>query len=144
MKINDKPIVVEETFNSSISDVWKAITELDQMQKWYFDNIPAFKAEVGFENEFIIKNEGRVFPHKWKITEVIPLKKISYSWNFEGYPGSSISEFELSEEKDLVMLRLTVIVLEDFPDDIPEFKRESCLGGWNYFIKGNLKNYLEN
>jgi len=143
MKINDEPIVVEQTFNSSLSDVWNAITELDQMHKWYFDNIPAFKAEVGFETEFIIENEGRVFPHKWKITEVVPLKKIAYSWNFEGYSGSSISEFELFKEKDLVKLRLTVIVLEDFPENIPEFKRESCIGGWNYFINQRLKEYLE-
>jgi hypothetical protein len=38
---------------------------------------------------------------------------------------------------------LTVEVLEDFPDDIPEFRRESCIGGWNYFINHRLKEYLD-
>ncbi len=30
----------------------------------------------------------------------------------------------------------------DFPDDVPEFERESCLGGRQYFIGQALKAYL--
>jgi len=30
-----------------------------------------------------------------------------------------------------------------FPDDIPEFKRESGVEGWNYLIKKSLKAFLE-
>lgn len=36
------------------------------------------------------------------------------------------------------------IVLESFPQNTPEFKRESCVGRWGYFIKHRLKNYLNN
>jgi hypothetical protein len=39
-------------------------------------------------------------------------------------------------------LRLTHFVEEDFPDDIPEFSRESGLQGWTYFIKEKLIEFL--
>jgi len=34
------------------------------------------------------------------------------------------------------------LVLEDFPQDIPEFKRESGLAGWTYLILESLQKYL--
>jgi hypothetical protein len=37
---------------------------------------------------------------------------------------------------------VTTKVIEDFPNDIPEFARESCIGGWNYFIKERLDKFL--
>ena len=144
MKIKDEPIITEERFNSSIESVWNAITEIGEMKKWYFDNIPDFKPETGFETQFDVKSEERTFPHKWKVTEVVPLKLIKYSWEFEGYKGKSTAAFELSRENDLTKLKLTIDVQEDFPDDIPEFRRESCIEGWKYFINGRLKEYLKN
>lgn len=143
MSNNYEPIIVEQSYNASIEMVWAAITEIDQMRQWYFDNIPAFEAKVGFETEFIIENEGRVFPHLWKITEVIPKKKIAYSWKFRGYEGDGLVSFELFETDERTKLKLTSEVIENFPQDIPEFKRESGVAGWNYFIGESLKGYLE-
>ncbi|PIW70051.1 MAG: ATPase [Ignavibacteriales bacterium CG12_big_fil_rev_8_21_14_0_65_30_8] len=142
MKTTDEPIIVEQTFNSSIETVWNAITVLDEMHKWYFDNILNFKPEVGFETQFSIENEGRIFVHKWIVTDVTPQKMIKYSWEFEEYPGKSTTAFEILREDELTKLRLTVDVLKDFPDNIPEFKRESCIAGWEYFLKNSLKDYL--
>jgi len=143
MKATDKLVVVEQTFNTTPENVWQAITELDLMHQWYFENIPDFKAEVGFETQFNIHNEGRNFLHKWKVTEVVPLKKISYNWKFEGYNGDSFVTFELFKKGEQTTLRLTATITEDFDDNIPEFKRESCIAGWEYFIKQNLKEFLE-
>lgn len=36
MDERNQPIIVEQSFNTSIEDVWKAITELDQMKQWFF------------------------------------------------------------------------------------------------------------
>ena len=47
------------------------------------------------------------------------------------------------EQGDSTLLRLTHQMPEDLPDDVPEFTRESCQGGWEYFIKGRLKEFLE-
>lgn len=77
--------------------------------------------------------------HQGRVTEVVPLKKIAYNWKFDDYQGDSFVTFELSGQDDTTKLTLTVIVAEDFP----EFKRESCIGSWDYFIKQRLKEYLE-
>ncbi|MHB9041413.1 MAG: SRPBCC family protein [Melioribacteraceae bacterium] len=144
MKINDAPIIVEQTFNSSVESVWNSITEISEMRKWYFENIPAFKPEIGFETQFNVQSTERNFLHIWKVTEVQPLKMIKYSWEFEEYPGKSTTAFELSKKDNLTKLRLTVETLENFPEGIPEFTRESCIDGWKYFINNRLKDYLTN
>ena len=38
----NKPIVLEHVFEVSSKEVWQAITELEQMKLWFFDNIPSF------------------------------------------------------------------------------------------------------
>ena len=43
---------------------------------------------------------------------------------------------------DEMLARLTAII-EDFPEDIPEFSRESCNKGWEYFIQNRLKVFLD-
>jgi uncharacterized protein YndB with AHSA1/START domain len=145
MKTTDKPIIVEQVYTADAKTLWKAITDPEEMKKWYFDNIPDFKAEVGFETQFPVQSENRMFTHQWKITEVIPLKKIIYNWKYSEYPGEADTIFELvEEEKKGTRLKLTMIVNQDFPGGIPEFTRESCIGGWNYFLGENLSNYLNN
>ena len=46
------------------------------MIKWFFDNIPEFKPEVGFETQFNVNTGERDFHHVWTITEAIPGQKI--------------------------------------------------------------------
>lgn len=137
-----EPIIVTQLFDTSIDKVWSAITEVEQMKKWYFPVITSFEPKIGFETQFVIQIEDRIFPHLWKVTEVIPQKKISYQWKFEGYPGTGVSTFELTEESHQTELKLTFTTLENFPQNIPEFERESGVEGWNYLIKESLKEYL--
>ena len=144
MKITDSPVIVEQLFKKPVNLVWKAITELDQMRLWYFDNIPYFKAEIGFTTQFNVKAPSRDFLHIWEVTEVIPQKKITYNWTFKDCDGSGDVTFELFEQNSQTLLRLTNIVIEDFDDAIPEFRRESCLAGWNYFIKDRLVSFINN
>lgn len=137
-----KPIIVEHKFDTPVSKIWNAITVLSEMKQWYFAVIPAFEPKVGFQTNFTVQVEDRVYPHQWTITEVIPQKKIAYEWRFQGYPGLGLSEFELFEENNKTRLQLTFTVIEKFPDHLPEFKRQSGLDGWNYFIKESLPNYI--
>jgi uncharacterized protein YndB with AHSA1/START domain len=143
MKPNYKHIIVEQIFNQNIKTVWNAITQLDQMKQWFFENIPTFIAEVGFETQFNVKAPSRDFLHCWKITEVIPKKKIVYTWKYEGLTGEGTISFELFEENNQTKLVLTNEGLESFPQEISEFSRESCIAGWDYFIKQRLKEYLK-
>ncbi len=143
MKKSDPPVRVEQILNARKEDVWSSITERDQMVKWFFDNIPSFEPVVGFETQFTVATEERIFPHVWKVLDVDVNKRISYSWTYYGYEGDAIVYFELIPKGDKTLLRFTSEVLEDFNDDIPEFKLESCIGGWNYFIRERLMKYID-
>ncbi|WKN31686.1 SRPBCC domain-containing protein [Porifericola rhodea] len=143
MKTSEEAIVVEQYFTVPLARLWKALTDPTQMRQWFFEDINSFEPKEGFETSFVVKNEGRTFPHLWKIIEVKPGKKIVYNWKYEGYQGDSFVTFELFEqEHQQTRLKLTHKVIEDFSDAIPEFSRENCLGGWQYFIKQQLSKYL--
>jgi uncharacterized protein YndB with AHSA1/START domain len=142
VKSTDEQIVIKHDFNVSKEIIWNAITQVDRMREWFFDNIPSFEPRVGFETSFNIHNDGREFLHLWTILEVIPNELIKYNWKYEGYSGDSNVTFKIAENDKGVRLHLSMEILEDFPEDIPEFKRESCVAGWNYFIKERLPEYL--
>lgn len=144
MNTDFEPIIIEEIFQTTAQTVWKAITEIEQIKQWFFGNIPDFKAIEGFKTQFVIQNEERIFTHLWEIIEVIPFQKISYSWKYLEYEGTGIVTFDLSAlENNSSSLKLTYDVSLPFPDGIPEFKRESGVAGWTYFISGELKKYLQ-
>lgn len=138
-----KPIIVEQTFNSPIQVVWDALTKEEQMKQWFFPNIPSFKPEIGFQTEFGVESGNRRFTHLWKIVEVIPCRKITYHWSYKEYEGEGIVSFELFEKDGQTLLRVSNMGMESFPNNIPEFRRESCQSGWEYFIQGNLKSFME-
>ncbi len=139
----EEPVIIDQTFHISIENVWKALTELEQMKQWFFEDIVSFKPEVGFETKFDLQVEDKIYEHLWKLTEVIPMKKITYNWKYDGYPGDSFVSFELIEMNLNTQLILTHRVVECFPLDNPIFSRQSTVDGWSYFIKERLKQHLE-
>lgn len=143
MNQEKNPVVVEQSFHVSISQLWKAISELEQMKLWFFENIEAFSAEVGFETQFNVKSGERDFIHLWKLTEVVPLEKIVYSWKYDGYEGESFVSFETFITEGGSSLRVSHVDTNSFPQSIPEFSRESCRQGWQYFINNRLKAFIE-
>ena len=139
--MSNKPVVVEITYNVAVEKVWNAITVNDEMKKWYFD-IASFKPEIGFEFEFTGGNENKIFLHLCKVTEVVPGKKLVYSWRYDGFDGISYVHFELSDLDDQTRLVLTHTGLESFPP-VPDFAKDNFVAGWNYILGTSLKNYLE-
>ncbi|WP_320018418.1 SRPBCC domain-containing protein [Labilibaculum manganireducens] len=142
MSDRSQPIIIEQSFNKSKEEVWSAITDPNKMRKWFFENMPDFIPEVGFETRFNVDAGERQFMHIWKITEVIPFEKIVYNWRYENMYGNAFVSFELFDRDIETLLRLTNLGLETFPQDIPEFSRESCTDGWQYFINKRLKEFL--
>jgi uncharacterized protein YndB with AHSA1/START domain len=136
-----EPIVVERTFNAAVARVWKALTDVDQMREWYFD-LREFKPEVGFEFDFIVEHEGNSYHHLCKVTEVIPQKKIAYTWRYKGEPGDSLVTIELFPESNMTRLRLTHEGLETFPKT-PAYARKNFEDGWNTIIGTELKKFVE-
>ncbi len=140
--LETEPFLIERTLNAPVERVWKAITDKDEMKQWYFD-IAEFEPEVGFEFKFTAGNEGRKYVHLGKITEVIPKKKLSYSWRYEGYEGNSFVTFELFAGGDTTRLKLTHEGLKTFPMNNPDFAAESFAEGWSYIIGTSLKDFME-
>jgi uncharacterized protein YndB with AHSA1/START domain len=134
-------VVIERTFNAPVARVWKALTDVEQMRVWYFD-LKEFKPEVGFEFEFVVEHEGMTYHHLCKITEVIPQKKIAYTWRYKGEPGDSLVTFELSGAGNKTKLRLTHEGLETFPQT-PAYARKNFEAGWTAIIGSELKQFLE-
>lgn len=137
-----EPVTKEVIINAPVSRVWKAVTDKNEMKNWYFD-LKEFNPEVGFEFRFYGGPPERQYLHICEITEVIPEKKLTYSWRYDGFPGKSFVTFELFDEGENTRLKLTHSGLETFPSDNPDFAKESFAEGWNQIIGTNIKEYLE-
>ena len=134
-------VVIERTYNAPVEKVWKALTDVDQMRQWYFD-LKEFKPEVGFEFSFVVEHKGNTYDHRCKITEVVPQKKIAYSWRYAGEEGDSLVTFELFADGDKTRLKLTHEGLETFPK-LPAYARTNFEKGWTEIIGSSLKQYVE-
>ncbi|MEP3478599.1 MAG: SRPBCC family protein [Fuerstiella sp.] len=137
-----EPHLLKQTFETPLARVWKAITDPEQMRQWFFDAIEGFEPKAGFETKFNVECEGRNFFHLWKVTEVVPEKRIVYRWRYHGYPGDSTVSWELSETVAGTKLLFTQVFHEPYPQDDPMFSREAGRKGWEYFIDGSLPEFL--
>jgi uncharacterized protein YndB with AHSA1/START domain len=142
MKASEQAIIVEIELGAAPKRVWAAITNPKEMSNWYFEEIEDFEARIGFETHFTVQLEDRKFEHIWKVVEAEPEKRIAYTWKYGNYPGDSILSMGLVVVGQGTRLRLEHRTIEDFPDGIEEFTRESGVAGWKYFIEERLKKYL--
>jgi uncharacterized protein YndB with AHSA1/START domain len=140
--MNNEPLIIERTYNAPADKVWKAITNKDQMRQWYF-NLPDFRPEPGFEFEFEGGPDDRKYLHKCRITEVVPGKKLQYSWRYDGYEGNSFVTFEIFPEGNKTRLKLTHEGLETFPMNNPDFAKKNFMQGWTDIIGTSLKGFVE-
>ena len=139
---NTQQFTIERTLDAPVDKVWKAITDKDQMKQWYFD-LAEFKPEVGFEFSFRGQgHKGEQYLHHCKITDVIPGKKLRYSWQYEKYGGNSFVSFELFPEGNKTRIKLTHEGLETFPANNPDFAQESFTAGWTELIGKLLPEFL--
>jgi uncharacterized protein YndB with AHSA1/START domain len=140
---NAAPIIVEQTFEAPAARVWRAITDQAEMTQWFFETIADFEAKEGFETQFDVHNEGRVYPHQWRVTEVVPQRRIAYDWKYAGVSGDSVVVWSLSETAGRTTLTLTHTGGESFPQEDPAFRRENCQAGWEYFLCERLTAFLK-
>src|SRR5690606_14020447 len=111
---------------------------------WYFD-LAEFKAEIGFKFQFTGgPSPDKQYVHLCEITEVIPEKKLTYNWRYKGFSGCSFVTFELFEQGDKTLLKLTHTGIDTFPKENMDFAIHNFEEGWNHFIHTGLKEYLEN
>jgi uncharacterized protein YndB with AHSA1/START domain len=122
--------------------VWKALTDVEQMRKWYF-KVSDFKPIIGFEFQFSGGTKTETYVHLCKVTQVVEGRKIAYTWRYQGYEGNSEVSFELFPEgTDTTRLVLTHEGIESFPKQT-NFARESFMGGWTSITGKLLKDFVE-
>ena len=138
--MNDQPLIIERIYNAPVELVWRAITEKELMQKWLF-NILEFEPKVGFQFQFEGGEEDKRYLHLCEVMEVEINKKLTYSWEYDGYEGRSYVTFELIEMGEKTKVILTHSGIETFTHE--DFKKENFEGGWNYLINESLYELLE-
>lgn len=137
------PLLLERRYAAPIEKLWKAITDAGQMKEWYFD-LGDFKAEKGFKFQFTGGDEKIQYLHACEILECDPPNRLSYSWTYPDYQGYSVLTWELfAEGGHSTRLKLHHTGLESFPQEDPNFRRESFMGGWNYFVNEALPSFVE-
>ncbi|WP_276134497.1 SRPBCC family protein [Polluticoccus soli] len=141
--MKQEPIIVERVYNAPAERVWKALTDKNKMKQWYFD-IADFKPQEGFEFRFVGKDhDGVEWLHICTITEVIPNKKLTHSWRYDGYEGNSYVTWELFPEGDTTRVRLTHEGLETFPSTVAAFAKQNFVEGWTAILGTMLQEFVE-
>jgi uncharacterized protein YndB with AHSA1/START domain len=135
-----QPFVIERTYPQSISQVWRAITDPGAIETWFFDFV-GFKPEPGNEFSFVVEHEGNKHDHRCQVTEVVPERKIAFTWRYAGFSGDSLVTMELSAIAGGTRLKLTHDGLDHFPR-LPQFDRSKFEKGWTGLIGSELPNYL--
>lgn len=126
-------IVIERTYDAPSERVWDALTNVNKLNQWFF-KLEDFKAELGFAFSFSGNDNGVKVVHECVITEIVPGRKLSYSFIYQGYPQKSNVTFALFPEGGKTRLVLTHSELEEFSKGSPQYAREKFMGGWTYLV----------
>ncbi len=136
-------VQIRELYTASPEQVWRAITEREKMKVWYFD-IPDFKLEVGAEFNFFEPGFRREFHHRATITEIVPKKKLQYTWTYPSHSiGKSLLTWEIVPENTGTSVLLTHDGVDNFSDGGKDFNRENYLAGWTDILSKSLKQFLD-
>lgn len=140
--MENDPVVKEAVFEVPAEKVWRAITNTDEMEHWYF-TIDEFKAEPGFEFKMYGERKGVKFPISCTVQEAVLNKVLSYTWSYDDFPAETLVRFELKAMDKHTELRLTHIGLENIPPDNAYLSVQNHREGWDFIIDSSLKQYLE-
>ncbi len=131
---------MEKEIEASAEKIWRAITEPEMMKQWYFD-LPGFKPEVGYTFTFVGGPPEKEYLHLCEVTEVLPGKRLQYTWRYDGYAGNSLVTFEIFPTGNTSLVKLTHEGLETFPA-VPDLARENFVMGWTEIIGRQLPSFL--
>lgn len=109
------------------------------MRQWYF-NIAELKPTAGFEFEFNADPPGNEILHRCRVNQVVPGRKIAYSWRYPSFTGISLVEFEVIPEGGNKRVRVTHSGLATFPEPNPDLAREDFVEGWKAILGESPKN----
>lgn len=140
--MKDQTIVKDIAFNAAITTLWDAITDPEEMKKWYF-NIQDFKLVEGNKFYFYEPN-GKNFKHVCRILEVVPGERIRYTWSYPEYSKAiSVVSWQLTSVDRITHVRLKHSGIENFSSLGPNFESSSFDAGWDAIIMKSLPEFLK-
>lgn len=81
-------LVVERIIDARPREIFRALTKESQLEQWFYPIKSGFTVEVEFDDSVggsykidMIDPDGKVYVHKGEIRELIPNKKLSFTWN---------------------------------------------------------------
>ncbi|RYY57155.1 MAG: SRPBCC domain-containing protein [Chitinophagaceae bacterium] len=141
--MDNSTVFVEHVIEAPVADVWKAITDKEEMKKWYF-TVEDFRLEKEFIFHFDGQgSKGEQYHHICVITEIDPGKKLQHTWRYQDFPGESLVTWELIPEGDFTRVQLTHQGLDSFPQDSPDFEKASFKQGWTQIITVMLAGFFK-
>ncbi len=132
-------LIKEKVFQHSIDRVWKAITQAEEISRWFIH--ADFKAEPGYAYTFTATEEHGGTQIKGKVIEANPYT-LKYTWRVGDTPIETTVTWTL-EKQDENKTKLTLVHA-----GIAQFPGESAMEMLGHFDKGwdaclsVLPNYL--
>ena len=127
----------ERVFHHPIDKVWQAITEGDQISKWFLQ--ANFKPEVGYDYTLSTSDEHECDGVRGTILEADPYT-LKYSWN-DGTPVDTIVTWTLEERGDDTVLTLVHSGISKL-GELAKQKMGDFDQGWDNCLS-SLPNYLK-
>lgn len=137
-----QPIIKEVTVNAPISKVWGALTEKEQLAKWFHAS-GDYTGEVGKTFHMDVTHEGKDYQHTLTIREKIANKKLALDWHINGDAGQTHVIYDLEPEGNKTRVRVTHSGFEKYGAE-GEKNRNGYNQGWDHVLNKLLKEYLEN
>lgn len=135
-----RQLIIERDFEAPIERVWRALTNIEDLKKWCAF-WPDFKPDVGFKTEFMLGPDAEhQYLHHVKVLEVVPNRKLSYTWDYGGMSPNSTVSFELFAKGESTHLVLACRI-DSLPADPPDFMKGTS-SGWNH-MADELKKFTE-
>lgn len=137
------PIIVEKIYPASISKVWKALTDKDQMKEWYFTIDDFELKEDSTFNFYVNDEEGEVYHHQCVVKEIVPEKRFSHTWTHPTHSkGESLVTWELQPAVGGTKVTLTHQGVETFADGGADFSKDNYKTGWDEILGTSLSEFL--
>ena len=130
------------TIKSSPEAVFKALTQADELMRWFptrAESDPRPGGKFKFTWEFANANENG--SQQGEYVEVLPNRKLSYTWTAESIPAiPTLVTFKLTEAGGETIVELDHASMQEGADQ--EKLHEMHANQWGFFMM-NLKSYLE-
>ncbi len=135
-------ILKEKVFDKSIDEVWRAISEADEISSWFIQ--ADFKAEVGYNYTFTASEEHGGTVIKGRVLEASPYT-LKYTWMVGDSGIETLVVWTLEEDSGTTKLKLEHSGISKFGDAASEsmahFDKgwDACILGLEQFFRNEIK-----